>query len=138
MTKREKTVKRKAMSAPRPRQTVQSASPPVEQRIWIYPKGGGFRVHPSPKGVTRGAALFFTNLTDIPVTVEDQNGIAFDPPKLDIPAWNPAMEPEPPFRPAHAGTKLGAHVYWVTIDRGLGVKNPRAEGGSDPDIIINP
>jgi hypothetical protein len=114
-----------------------AATPPLADTIWVYLKEdtGEFRVFPSPKGVSQGDPLYFTNLTKHDVMVVATGTLA--PATLAIKAW--PGNGSPPHEKASASGPVGAHRYAITVKRaGKDGQDKQAQGGSDPDIIINP
>ena|SRR6185503_10256621 len=105
----------------------------LEQKIWVFPKGGQHRVFPSPKSVQKGQAVTFVNMTDQEVTISDKdnNGKKFLQASLTLSPWNGSSAP--PEQTTDAIGDVGPHEYKVTVGKTL------ARGGySDPDIIIDP
>jgi len=110
----------------------------LEENVWVYLKPGPppvYRVHPSPKAVKKLKSLTFINLTDKEVKVKGKsssNVQILDPDELTIPAWTDRAA-APPSKTAAATENLGAHQYKIQVGG-----NDWAQGGSDPDIIIDP
>jgi hypothetical protein len=105
----------------------------LEQKIWIFPKGGQHRVFPSPKSVRKGQTVTFVNMTDQEVTIgdKDTNGKRFLQAPVSLTPWNGSSAP--PEQSTAAIGDVGPHEYKVTVGKTL------ARGGySDPDIIIDP
>jgi len=105
----------------------------LEQKIWIFPKGGQDRVFPSPKSVQKGQAVTFVNMTDKEVTISDKdtNGKKFLQAAVALTPWNGSSAP--PQKSTNAIGDVGPHEYKVNVG------NTLARGGySDPDIIIDP